>query len=266
VQHSDPSVLSLLALGEPIGDADLAHLTACAQCQADAAALARVVSAVRVELPDGPPVPPPARVWDRIAAETRVSVAPPADPLSLPDAAGPSAGAAPPDHAVRYLRRPRPAARETAGRVLAGSGRRWTSWVAAAALVLGAAAGSLVTRLASQGTPPSPTVVAKVQLAALPLAPSAGGRAMIVEAADGERLEVDVTRLALLDGQFYEVWLIDRSIKRMLPVGILRGAQGQFVIPAGLDLGEYPVVDISVQEPGNPAHSGRSVLRGVLTA
>jgi hypothetical protein len=138
--------------------------------------------------------------------------------------------------------------------------------VAAAALVVGAAGGSLVTRLVSQEPQPSSTVVAKVELVALPLTPSAGGRAMIVQAADGDSLEVDVTRLAPLNGQFYEVWLIDRSIKKMLPVGILRGAAGQFVIPAGLDLGEYPVVDISVQEPGNPAHSGKSVLRGVLTA
>ncbi len=51
----------------------------------------------------------------------------------------------------------------------------------------------------------------------------------------------------------------------MVPVGILRGPEGQFVIPTGLDLGEYPVIDISVQAPGNPAHSGKSVLRGTLS-
>jgi hypothetical protein len=60
------------------------------------------------------------------------------------------------------------------------------------------------------------------------------------------------------------VWLIDRDVKKMVPVGILRGTNGQFVLPDGLDVGAYPVVDISVETPGDPRHSGRSVLRGTI--
>jgi hypothetical protein len=138
--------------------------------------------------------------------------------------------------------------------------------VAAAALVIGAVVGSLVTRLLTSGTTPQASVVASAQLAGLPLEPAASGSATVVRQPDGDHLVVDVRKLEALQGQFYEVWLIDRSISRMVPIGILRGPQGEFVIPTGLDRSEYAVVDVSVQEPGNPAHSGRSVLRGTLPA
>ena len=40
---------------------------------------------------------------------------------------------------------------------------------------------------------------------------------------------------------------------------------GTFALPAGLDLSEYPIVDVS-DEPvdGNPAHSSVSIVRGTL--
>ena len=42
---------------------------------------------------------------------------------------------------------------------------------------------------------------------------------------------------------------------------------GTFAVPAGLDLGEYPIVDVS-DEPvdGNPAHSSVSIVRGTLAS
>ena len=48
-------------------------------------------------------------------------------------------------------------------------------------------------------------------------------------------------------------------------LGILSGAEGVFDIPDSLDIGEYPVVDVS-DEPydGDPAHSGDSIVRGRL--
>jgi hypothetical protein len=113
--------------------------------------------------------------------------------------------------------------------------------------------------------PAAPSVLAQTPLQGLPLAPDASGRAQIVQAGDARRLAVDVARLAPeRQGTFYEVWLIDRDVRNMVPVGILRGARGEFVIPDGLDVGEYPVVDISVETPGDPRHSGRSVLRGTI--
>ena len=95
----------------------------------------------------------------------------------------------------------------------------------------------------------------------------AQGAARVVRTVAGGRdLVVDVSRLGDRTGSFYEVWLIDASVQRMVPLGILRGSEGRFVIPAGVDLGEYPVVDVSVQRPGSPGHSGESVLRGTLPA
>ena len=48
--------------------------------------------------------------------------------------------------------------------------------------------------------------------------------------------------------------------------GVLRGDTATFPVPDGLDLGEFPVVDISVEPfDGDPSHSGDSVVRGTLT-
>ena len=133
MQHCDPEALSLVALGEPADPQDAAHLAACPQCQADAAELAAVVAAVKVDLPDGPPVAPPSRVWNQIAAQTGVRVEP--RPLLVLRQGG-SAGAS------------------------RGGGRSWAAplrnrlvlAVAASALLIGAGTGALATRLLS-GTP-----------------------------------------------------------------------------------------------------------------
>jgi len=246
VQHCDPDVLSLAALGEPLDDADAAHLASCAQCRASLADLVRVVDGVRVDVPAGPPVPPPPSVWEGIAAQTGVATRPRTEPPA----------------AVVPLE----AARNRPGPGGAGSASRWRVLaVAASALVVGALGGSLVTRAVIE-RPAQRTVVMQVQLAALPLAPDAGGSATVVRGVNGRDLIVDVSRLGTRPGQFYEVWLIDRSVHKMVAVGILDGTTGRFALPASVDLDQYPVVDISVQQPGDPRHSGRSVLRGTLPA
>jgi anti-sigma-K factor RskA len=276
--HCDPGVLSLVSLGERPGEQDARHLATCTVCQADVADLADVVAAVRVDIADGPPVPPPPRVWDAIAAQTGVSVSPAtftrSQPEDLPRTlhqqpapppqpawsqqtwSQPTTPDGPESTVVRL--RPRRPQRSGLWRTLA---------VAATALVVGAAGGSAVThQLTGDSDRPDQVVLAQAGLKGLALAPSSGGRAMVVRTADGPKLDVDVSALGALDGKFYEVWLIDSSIKKMVPVGILRGSTGEFVIPDGLDLADYPLVDISIQEPGNPAHSGKSVLRGTLPA
>jgi hypothetical protein len=150
----------------------------------------------------------------------------------------------------------------------ARTGRRPALALAAAALVIGAAGGALVTSRLAVDPPvaaaPTPTVVGTTRLAGLELAPAASGTASVVSTAAGPRLQVDVAALGAATDGFYEVWLIDRQVKRMVPVGVLQGGSGQFAIPADLDLATYPVVDISVQHPGDTGHSGRSVLRGTI--
>ncbi len=262
--HCDPETLSLISLGEPTGAQDADHLSGCDACRAELAALSRVVSAVRVTVPDGPPVAPPQRVWESIAAATQGATATPSGPAAPADTPTPSDGTGTPSDVVRPLplRRQRPRATGSSP----STARRLLLAVAAAALVVGGLAGSLVTRLVTEEPPvAAPQVVTQTQLVALPQKPPATGRATIVKAADGtERLVVDVSDLTDLSGPFYEVWLIDTSVEKMVAVGVLSGDEGQFALPAGLNLSQYPIVDISIQEPGDPTHSGNSVLRGTL--
>jgi hypothetical protein len=68
-------------------------------------------------------------------------------------------------------------------------------------------------------------VVAQVDLAGLKPDVPASGRAQVVQGADGPRLKVDVSQLGPVQGHFYEVWLIDSQVKKMVPIGILRGDQ-----------------------------------------
>ena len=109
-------------------------------------------------------------------------------------------------------------------------------------------------------------VVAQVPLEALP-GWSASGDAFVEQTPDGARTLVVTVDGDTGDGGFREVWLIDRDVTRLVSLGVLDGTEGRFVIPAGLDLAEFPVVDVS-EEPfdGNPGHSGDSIIRGVLPA
>ena len=151
----------------------------------------------------------------------------------------------------------------------AGVGVRALIGVAAAALVVGAAGGVVGSRLLDQQSPPTGQqpgqVVAQTELANLqPKVTDASGSASVVSTPSGKRLVVDVSKLPPMAGRFYEVWLIDDNIKKMVSLGVLDGSTGQFAIPNGVDVSAYPIVDVSVQQPGNPAHSGDSVLRGTI--
>ena len=93
---------------------------------------------------------------------------------------------------------------------------------------------------------------------------SAAGSARVVETADGSRaLEV---RLSKDEAQGYqEVWLIAPDLSRLVSLGVMNSDSGTFQLPAGLEISEYPIVDVS-DEPvdGNPAHSSVSIARGTL--
>jgi hypothetical protein len=276
VQHSDPDVLALLALGEPAPPADTTHVADCPECRDEVAALGRVVATVRSgdsldadlsagvaaaeAAESGPAITPPPQVWDAIASRTGVAVAPRPEVM---------VATAPPD-TVTPLRRER----SSGGRSRVGepARRRWSrtrtlTLAVAASLLVGAAAGSLVTHAVSNpGAPASQQVLAQVDLDNLkPQNTSASGHASVVETKAGPRLKVDVAALKPQAGHFYEVWLIDKNIKKMVPVGILAPGDDEFVIPNGVDISQYPVVDISVQQPGDPKHSGDSVLRGTIS-
>ena len=68
-----------------------------------------------------------------------------------------------------------------------------------------------------------------------------------------------------------ELWLIevgaDGGIVDLVSLGIVDDPDQTFEVPADIDPAAYSVVDISVEpHDGNHDHSGRSILRGQLTA
>lgn len=77
-------------------------------------------------------------------------------------------------------------------------------------------------------------------------------------------LEVDLGDTRPASGEYLELWLIKPDISGMVSLGAVR-PDGTYDLPAGLQVDDYPVVDVSTEPyDGNPAHSGLSLLRGVL--
>ncbi|MEX5720966.1 anti-sigma factor domain-containing protein, partial [Geodermatophilus maliterrae] len=93
----------------------------------------------------------------------------------------------------------------------------------------------------------------------------ASGRAAVVERPDGTLvLRVELAAEAPREG-YLEAWLLDESVSGLIPLGVVRAGTEEFELPAGVDIGEYPVVDVSVEQlDGDPTHSGVSVARGQL--
>lgn len=220
--------LAALAFGEIVAPAVATHVAECGWCQEELAAYRRVVELARLEEGDvNVRDAPPASVWEAIAA----AVAPPAPVIPL-DA----------------RRRPR--------RV----------WFAAAAAVLALAAGAGGWALGRGSGNAGPSPMAQAALRAQPGTPlSVQGDAIVHRSSDGYRLDVDTRGLPPRTG-YYEVWLYDPSVGRMVAIGTLgTGGRGTFTVPAGMDLRAFDVVDVSAQNyDGNPAHQ-RSVLQGPLT-
>jgi anti-sigma-K factor RskA len=254
-QHCEPEILALRALGEAAGSgADDDHLRTCARCQAELDQLQAVAATSRTVTPADALQPPPTAVWDRVV-----------DELGLP--AGPeSAAASEPVHAPADVRK-RDVPAETVTPIRRGPPRWAVSVAAAVAGVAIGVAGTLLIRGSSdEATQPAP-VVARATLDPVPAGTvSAAGSATVDEQAAGPVLNVTVADLPGQDG-FYEVWLLDSEAQRMLPLGILDADhQGSFALPPGLDLSEFPVVDVSLEPyDGDPTHSSDSVSRGVLT-
>ena len=270
--HCDPDVLALRALGEEVGppEAD-AHLAECARCRAELEELRHVVRTARSGSPDDVPQAPPAHVWEGIRAE-----------LGLPETLVPSPADAPVTPAVQpggpATSAPEPVAGEPAADApgtdeLAAARRRRlrqlpTAPLLAAAAAVGAVAGGLGVWALTDGSAdqPAPEVVATTPLEPLPTW-DVEGTASVEVAADGSRLlVVEVPGAGTGDGEgYHEVWLLDPDVTQLVSLGVLEGDSGTFAIPAGLELDELPVVDVSLEPyDGDPAHSGDSVVRGTL--
>ncbi len=142
--------------------------------------------------------------------------------------------------------------------------RRRLMWAVAGAAATGLVVGGVGVALVKSGTPAASPVVAEVKLDQLE-GWTAEGNARVVQAKDGTQ-ELKISMPTAVDKEGYrEVWLIDKKVERLVSLGTLNGSEATFVIPAGLDLAEYPVVDISLEQfDGDPSHSGDSIVRGIL--
>ena len=265
--HLDRDTLALVALADlDLSPAEREHLTACPGCTGELDALRRTVligrSAGSVDL-----VTPADAVWGRIHSA-----------LGLSDAVAAPPRLAEVDLAEVDPAETRPA--ETAGGDIEGPAgepapvvhldqrRRRRAWlpVAAAACAVGIVGGIAAGAWWQATSAPAPeTVIAQAQLDALP-GWVASGSALVEESADGRReVVVDLDAAAGADG-LREVWLLTADATGLVSVGLLDGATGRFSIPAGVDLTEFPVVDVSAEPAdGNPAHSGDSIVRGTLS-
>ncbi|WP_243728443.1 anti-sigma factor [Microbacterium sp. BK668] len=201
---------------------------------------------------------PPARVWGRIADELGLgdaavlALAPPADLVSarpsrpVTDADTQAAASVIPSAAPRRRR---------------WSQRAWWALAASVAFVLVIAGGVWV----GVGSL-TPTSIASASLEAFPDHPQAVGTAEVDEARDGGRTLTVTLDGAASSADYREVWLIRNDGGALISLGVLDGSKGSFPIPAGVDLAEYDLVDISFEPvDGDPAHSGDSIVRGQLT-
>ena len=249
--HPDDDTLAGLALGEPEAAEVAEHVRGCASCTDAVAGLRAAVATVRAGAPEL--VRPPASVWEAVVAEVdagpRGTAAP--EPPAAPGPAGDLAHA----RAVR--------AEHAARRRVPWA---WVAGAAAAGLVVGAVGAGLVTA----DREPAPVVVARTTLDTLDTR-QARGTADVVRQAGQLDLDLDTADLdaAAPDpgSGYFEVWLINKDLKRMVSVGVLRPQEGhqRFAIDQALIDQGYVIVDVSREGfDDRPEHSGDSVVRGTL--
>lgn len=258
--HSDPDALAMLALGDPdVDEADVQHVMGCEVCRSELDRLMRVTRAARENGPvDFELREPSPAVWEGIRAQLTME-APAASPASTasPDPALTSAEPPDPPEPPAHVPLPR-RGRSTASR------RRWVAALSGAAVLLIAVVVAAVLVLR-----PTAQVQAHATLAGLPAWSTSSGTATMEREADGTTvLQIELDSPAVhSNGDYREVWLMNRDLTKSISVGLLDGDSGTFAMPPNIAAADYPVVDIS-QQPlnGDPAHSGDSIVRGTLAS
>ncbi|QKE84167.1 anti-sigma factor [Arthrobacter sp. NEB 688] len=250
--HPDDDLV-LLATGHPVPAEVSVHLDSCPRCAHELAALRAVSELLRdpVHLVDAP-----VGLWDKVSAE--IDRDEDGRPLltvvdgEVPDDAPASAAA--------VDRSPAPTG-PTRRRRFGGA---WLVAAAAAGIVVGGVGVRALESPAPQPTP-STVVLGQTKLDTLDTQQVLGAASAV--RVDGH-LDLDVDTPALDPGPGYlEVWLINKDLRRMVSVGVLRPGDGnqRFAIDQSLIDQGYVIVDISREGyDDKPEHSGDSIARGTL--
>jgi hypothetical protein len=279
MEHLDAELLSLLALGEPLGTAtDADHLASCPECSETLKGLQHAVHIATLDPADINLEEPGSQTWAAIHQALGLSPTLATDPLSqhtgprVPPgtpAIRPVTAESPLKHGNGPEAAPtqlRPGAKDRHARP-----RLWIA-AAAAGIVLGTAAGWTAAGVlghtgapAPTATQSGPTAVVLAQTSLTPLPTHTGsGEAQVKQLPDGTRQLVIRLSNDHIAG-FRGVWVGTTDLSGMVSLGVLANESGTFAIPAGIDLAQYPIVDISDQPyNGNPAHSADSIARGKL--
>jgi anti-sigma-K factor RskA len=192
-----------------------------------------VVSSARSITDEDRPSPAPPQVWTAITSELGMETPTGVTPITSARSARGNRGA-----------------------------RTWL--VAAAAAVVGVLAGGVVATSRNQ-TPDTADLLARAELG--PMDESGfTGTARVEQGSDGTVLTVAVPDLPGIDDGYYEVWMATADAGTMVAIGTLNpGQEGHYPLPAGMDVGSFPVVDVSVEHfDGEAGHSATSVVRGQL--
>ena len=271
MNHIEPDDLATLALDgvKPEG-VTRTHLDDCAACRAEYGALVRTVELGRHD-PVEALESPPSSVWMAIHGELGLAPGLADDPLASRSTEAAPLGGEPDPHVRQAVvtRMPDTSARAravSAARAGARSRRRW--WpIAAAAAAVGIVAGIALCAALSglgAGKAGSQTIFAIASLDAFP-GWSTSGSALVEEDDDGVRSIVVTLDAEVPSDDVREVWLIRSDASGLVSLGLLEGSEGRFAVPAGIDLDEYTLVDVSAEPvDGDPAHSGDSIVRGEL--
>jgi hypothetical protein len=268
--HTNPEVLALVALGErdAASAEELDHIARCAACGQEVTDLGHLSQVGRTISDHFTLETPSPEVWDRIRAQLGFDPEFSSDLVPAPDLV-------PPDDLSSLTpltpTRPLSVVRSTGDDEVPGperldqprpNRRRVLSLALAAVLALLAGIGGT---LAWQHYADKDTVVSSAPLQALPAWSGAQGTATLEEDAAGNKvLVISMVTPRPVDG-IQQVWLADATATDMTPIGPLSQPAQRFPLPKDLDVSRFPVIDISVQQPGgDPAHSGNSIVRGTL--
>jgi hypothetical protein len=272
--HRDPDILAMMAMGEPdIPLADELHVQECPECLEELNSLMRVATLARSGSPLERPLDAPGpAVWGSISRTLGLAAdvmpAPFATTVAFETAASPEAAST----ETRDSFGPEPVlpiASRSSGRAHRRHHRRNRLLVPvlAGALAVVVSVGAILvaaTVLAPKWGAPKPRVLAEARLDALPDWTGASGEAVVEQTRSGRQVVVTVSEPRSAPG-YREVWLISSDLSKLISVGVLVGTEGTFTIPADVKLADYPIVDVSSEQPdGNPAHSGDSIVRGTL--